>query len=185
MSGREYSFRVKKASKVPQIDPNANIKDIILGQYDKYVNLCNNNPRIKELKSQQELLSKEITSMFAKLQHAEGAEAVSKYNEQLNHLTGVHKQVKAEYEDLLKSELSIVHQTWPDIFDKIIDGVDRGVLESVLDAFQKYHDGKISRNEGIKIGMDYMTNHYNLPNDFFNKDDSSIDKFSCNLEKMS
>ena len=104
-------------------------------------------------------------------------------NEKLNYSTDLHKKLKKDADDLTRTELSLVSSQYPVLYDKIVEGVDRATLENVLTAFEAFQSGKISANDAVSTGMDYMTNRYNLPANFFNK--QAIDQFNHNLHKLS
>ena len=153
-----------------------------MGQYDHFVELKQSNERIKYLCETQDKISREITQTFSILQKATDKSEIHQLNEKMSHLTTLHHQMKDEYETLLKQELSLVYQRWPDLFTKIVEGVDRDTLDHVLKAFDEYQSGHLSADAAVISGMDYMTTKYQLPPDFFNK--AAVGQFNKNIHKV-
>lgn len=164
-------------------DLQNNVKKTIMEQYDHMIYLKQSNERVRYLTITQDRLSREITETFAILQKAIDQEQIKGLNEKMNYLTTLHKKLTNEYEDILKKELNVLYHNWPAIFDKIKEGMDRDTLEHVLTVFDDYQKGKINANDAVISGMDYMSNKYHLPADFFNKD--AVDQFNKNIHKLS
>jgi hypothetical protein len=193
MSLNEYSFHIRRKKPAnPSIDSQptqrnnqftGKVKETILSQYDHFVELKKSNEKINHLSDSQEKISREITEAFGVLQKATDNEKIKQLNDKLNYLTALHKKIGAEYDEILKKELDVLYQNWPDIFEKIIKGIDRETLENVLTAYEEFQTGQISANQAVIHGMDYMTQKYNLPTDFFNK--SAVDQFNKNMHKLS
>ena len=193
MSKNQYSFHSRQIRNINTNPLSMNdgdktsaqsmgkVKKIILEQYDKFLNMKVLNEEIKYLSETREKLSKEILSTFSCLQKTESIEISRELNQKLNNLTTLDNKLKDEYRGLLKTELNILHDNWPDIFEKVIEGVDRETLEHVLTVFEEYQKGHLNDNQALSQGMDYMTLKYNLPKDFFDK--SNIDQFNKNLHK--
>lgn len=189
MSKNEYSFQSRQNRNFSSLTsqnksttlPINNIKVIILEEYDKFLNLKLCDKKIKYLSESQEKLSKEILSTFASLQKSESKEITAQLSQKLNNLTILHKKLKDEYTELLKTELNVLYNGWPDIFEKIIEGVNRETLEHVLTVFEEYKKGSLNANQAVTQGMDYMSLRYNLPKDFFDK--NAVDQYNKNLYK--
>ena len=165
-----------------QISPHE-FKSTILQQYDLFVSLKSKNERVKYLNDTQELLSKEIVDNVGLLQKSPSKEDSHIISQKLERITSLHKELKDEYTTLLKTELSIIYNNFPEIFDKIVvDGINRETLEHVLTVFDEYQKGKMNSEQAVSHGIDYMNLKYNLPDDFFNKD--AIKDFNKNLHKQ-
>lgn len=188
----EYSFHTRHGNLVnpsfqnlyPQPSAHVtNVKKIIMEQYDHLTYLKQSSEKVKYLILTQNKLSHEITETFATLQKTTEQNQIKELNEKMNHLTTLHKKLTGEYEEVLKKELNVLYCNWPAIFDKIKEGMDRDTLEHVLTVFDDYQKGKINANDAVISGMDYMSNKYHLPTDFFNKD--AVDQFNKNIDKLS
>lgn len=192
MSKQEYAFHhinsrrnhltapsAQLSTQVP-ITPKG-IKHTILDQYDRFVQLKQTDSKIRYLAETQEKISKEIIAMVGLLQNTPDVAKQHQLNNQLNHLTDLHNNLKTEYTQLLKTEFSQIADTYPGIFDKLIEGVDRNTLEHVLTVFDEYGKGNLNSKEAVTQGIDYMTAKYHLPPDFFNKD--AIDQYNQSLHK--
>lgn len=195
MSKNEYSFhnRPKRNlnlnSTVNSSLPNENTqippskaKQVILQQYDHYLDLKISNEKVKYLSESQDKLSKEIVATVGLLQQSKAGQDNIQLSQKLNHLTALHKKLKTEYTEIIKDELKILYETWPDLFDKVIEGVDRETLEHVLTTFDEYQKGQLDANQAVGQGMNYMTTKYNLPKDFFNK--NAINEFNKNMHRQ-
>ena len=56
-----------------------------------------------------------------------------------------------------------------------IDGrVDPQTLAHVPNTYDQMETGRLNKNQGVHLGLDYMTNKYRLPKDFFNRE--AVDK---------
>lgn len=197
MAKNEYSFHTRRANKNMSLMPDAeptktkktsleeismnNVKSTILGQYDKFLNLKASNPKVKYLSDTQEKISNEIIATVGLLQKS-SKDVATQLSIKLNHLSDLHKKLKEEYTEILKSELSVLHENWPGIFDKVLEGVDRETLEHVLSVFEDHKKGRHDANQSVSIGVDYMTKKYKLPKDFFDK--NAIDQFNQNMHKQ-
>lgn len=192
MSGKEYTFHNRQSKPNPSItitvpkkksDSSGNVKQTILNQYDHYIEMTTRDPIIKRLFDTQQKLSAEITNTFGILQKSENKDESRSLNEKMNRLTELYNKTKKEYDDLMKKELSVVYQTWPGIYEKIIEGVDRETLVHVLTVFEDYQKGNIDADGAVMNGMDYMTSKYSLPKDFFNK--SAVSEFNKHINELS
>lgn len=186
MSRNEYSFH---AQRKPMVNPVADessfkgrVKETILAQYDHLMRLKQSDQKIGHLARSQEKISLEITEAFNAFQKAADNDQIKQLNDKLNYLSTLHKKIKQEYDQIIEKELSVLHQNWPDIYDKIIEGIDRETLENVLTAYEQFKSGNISANQAVMNGMDYMTQKYHLPNDFFNK--KAVEQFNQNIHKV-
>src|SRR5439155_22392000 len=113
--------------------------------------------RVKYLSETQEKISNEILNNVGLLQKSPTKEVATQATIKLNHLTALHKKLKDEYTEILKTELKILYENWQGIFDKIIEGVDRQTLEHVLTIFEEHQKGRFDANESINQGINYMT----------------------------
>jgi len=192
----EYSFHNKRRNNVnPLINPsqsssknkenkqtpiiNGGIKATIMNQYDRFLGLKISDEKIKYLSETQDKLSKEIIASVGLLQKSTDKTNTAQLSSKLEHLNALHKKLKEEYTELLKTELSVLYENWPDLFDKVLEGVDRETLEHVLTVFEEYQKGHLNSNEAVNHGIDYMTMKYNLPRDFFDR--NAVDQFNQNL----
>lgn len=194
MSGKEYTFHSRrKPVQNPSIqamtpvsqdtDNQENVKEIVMQQYDHYESLKKTNERVSYIVRAQEKISKEFTESFSQFQKSNDQEVRRQISDKLNHLTELQKKMESEYQEIMKVELDVLYKKWPVIYDKFIEGVDRETLEHVLTSYEKFKSGRISSNEAVMNGMDYMTERYHLPSDFFNK--SAVDQFNKNIHKVS
>jgi flagellin-specific chaperone FliS len=140
------------------------------------------NEKIGYLSTSQDKISREITAAFNDLQKSTSIEMTKELGNKLNYLTDLHKKLKVEYNEILQRELSVLYKNWPDIFEKIQEGIDRETLDNVLTVFENVQNGKMSKNEALSNGMDFMSKKYNLPSDFFNK--NAVDTFNKNMHKL-
>jgi Zn-dependent metalloprotease len=188
MSRNEYSFTSRKNHVMQWTVPKSqsttqeSVKDIIMGQYNRFMELKVSNEHLKYLCESQEKISKEITGAVSVLQQATEKTMIHQLNEKLEHLTTLHKKLQGEYDKILQKELDVVFTKWPGIYDKIKEGIDKDTLENVLTVFDNYQSGKVSANDAVVSGMDFMSKKYNLPKDFFNK--SAVDQFTKNIHKQ-
>ena len=181
MSKNEYVFHAthKKPAVIPPIQTSQgilpvgdsrSIKQIILEQYDHLTEMKIHNERFRYLSEARDQISQQITQSFAMLQQTGDKATQLVLNEKLNHLSDLHKKLTQESDVMIQSELNVLFTGWPDIFEKVKEGIDRETLSHVLTMFEEYQSGKISDTEAVSHGMDYMTTKYHLPSDFFNKD---------------
>ncbi len=196
MSQKEYSFHnhpkrnlnstLQSTNSLPInseiLIPGHKARQTIMQQYDHFLGLKLSNAKVKYLSESQDRMSKEIVATVGLLQKSTSKEDNIQLSQKLNHLTTLHKKLKTEYTDIIKDELKILYENWPEIFDKIIEGVDRETLEHVLTVFDEFQKGKLDANQAVGQGMNYMTTKYNLPKDFFDK--NAINEFNKNLHKQ-
>jgi len=175
----QYIFgKSKKVFNAPSFSsPEINIKSndissIIMSQYNHFINLKSNNPKFRDLYNEIESISVDIVNHIGSLNKMEKGPLAETVNAKLKELNQKHKDLNNEYKELLKIELNILYSNWPDLFEQITTGkgIDRSTLEHVLDTFRKYKNNEVSPDKAVDLGVDYMTNKYNLPKDFFNKD---------------
>jgi hypothetical protein len=164
-NNKEFSFQTKCAK---TLQFTGDVKLTILQQYDLYTQLKTSDAKIKYMSESQDNLSKEILSTITLLQKAEKPDAPA-LHDKLNHMTEVHKKLKSEFTDTMKDKLNILYKYWPDIFDKVLEGIDRDTLENVLSVYDTFSKGQISDDQAVNLGVDYMTKKYKLPNDFFDR----------------
>lgn len=117
--------------------------------------------------------SVEFTTLFKKIQKKEYKDDAEyqEINRRLEELSQTGKTLTASYDRQMKKRFKELYLTYPGIYDMFVNRtVDQSTLNHVLDTFDQVSNGRISSNEGISHGLDYMTDKYNLPSDFFNKD---------------
>lgn len=155
-------------------------KSLILGGYDKLQQLKTTNPEIKYLSQTQTEISKQIVDTLGILQHSTEKDKtfVTDLHNKLEHLNNLYNKLKSQYDELLKVHLQTVYEHWPEIYDKIIEGVDRNTLEHVLTMYEQQMTGNIDKHTAVNNGIQYMTEKYNLPKDFFNE--QAISEFTNN-----
>lgn len=191
----EYNFTQRKKTRKFKRDSNSNknenqipkgkVKDFILGEYDRFTELKSRDQKIKSLSDTQETLSKQIVESVNRLkQCADDTEVSTRLQASLNHMNTLYKNLKSEYTDFLKNQFEILHQQWPEIFDKFIEGIDRNTLVHVLNVFHNMQSGKLNPKDAFNQGLDYMTNTYDLPKDFFNRE-TAFESFNQQFEKFS
>ncbi len=194
---KEYSFHNKQAKNInPSINTtqqpnkkNAKIaqmfnnitKNLIMQQYDQFLKLKLSDTKIAYLSKTQDQISKEIIATVGILQKSTEKEETAKLSARLEHLNTLHKKLKEEYTQLLKIELNLLYEGWPDLFEKILEGVDRETLEHVLTVFEEFQKGNLDSNGAVNQGIDYMTMKYNLPRDFFDR--NAVNQFNESLHK--
>lgn len=146
------------------------ISKLILEQYDHYINLKNNDSILSNLSRSIETISSAIVSNVGVLQSLPKGNEAEKINIKLGVLNTEHTKLKSEFDSIVKVELSIIYEHYPDLFEMIINGLDRNTLENVLNAFSEFSKGNISKTEAVSKGVSFMTTKYSLPKDFFNPD---------------
>jgi hypothetical protein len=148
------------------------IAKIIMSQYDHFNDLKLNNSKFKYLSNEIENISNDIINHVGTLNKMEKGPLAESINVKLGELNSRHKKLENEYIELLKIELNILYTNWPSLFEQITtgNGIDRTTLEHVLNTFSKYKNNEVSPDKAVEMGVDFMTNKYNLPKDFFNKD---------------
>ena len=136
MSKNEYVFRAvhKKPTTCQStpVDPRTT-KQIILEQYDRLVEMKLHNDHFRTLTETRERISQEITQSFALLQQTTDKATQLLLNEKLNHLSDLHKKLTLESDEIIQSELNVLLTGWPDIFEKVKEGIDRETLVHVSD----------------------------------------------------
>lgn len=179
----EYSFQNRRKNRVnlqlnsivePQVTiPKSQIKDVILQQYDKFLDLKLKNSKILYLSQTQEKLSSEIITLVSQLQGITDSSQSAEIQVKLEHLNSLYNELKEEYTQLLSTELNVLKSNFPGIFEKIIEGIDRQTLEHVLSVYMEHQKGGLTADQGLNKGMDYLTHKYSLPSDFFDRSATS------------
>jgi len=192
-SMNEYTFHTKRKNiGNPSLNDQSNqnkmalkgkIKETILSQYDHFSQLKKSDEKMIHLHESLEKISQEINESFSLLQKMSDNEKIKQINDKLIYLTALYKKINLEYDENLQKELSILHKNWPDIYEKVKEGIDRETLENVLTAYEEFQNGQITANQAVANGMDYMTHKYKLPVDFFNK--NAVDHFNKNIHNLS
>ena len=91
-------------------------------------------------------------------------------NSTLIDLNGQYNMVKEEFDIHVRRELVYSRSNYPDLFEMIIDGVDRTTLEDALTKFELYKQGKITAEMAVRNGVSLTRTQYKVPNDFFNEE---------------
>ena len=183
---KEFSFHNRKFNVQPKqqmIVDKKDAKPIILKEFEKFQNLKLNDEKIKYLYETQEKISNEIVLTLSLFQKSTTKEQNLTYSQKLENLTELHKKLKNEYQEILKVELKILSDNWPQLFDKIVNNnLDRQTLEHVLSVFDEYQKGNLSNTDAIRQGMTYEKLKYNLPENFYDTSDDAIKKYTDNLK---
>jgi|UniRef100_A0A6C0J243 hypothetical protein len=89
----------------------------------------------------------------------------------LNAATNEYNNLKKEKEDYLKSTFKLFIEKCPKSIATMVmdDAVNFELLEHVLTQFNDLNSGKISYNEGLNNGLEFIKKVNNLPDDFFLK----------------
>lgn len=181
MSNKEYIYHTNCNKDLNSLAPapttgSKNIKSTILQYYDLCEKLKKTDTSVIEALSVKQLNSQKITNCFDQFQKTNDPNTRRQLSEQLNKMTDEQKNYDSIYRERMRTELQELYQNWPDIFDMVIEGVDRSTLDHVLTCFEKFQKGQISSNDAVYQGIDYITDKYQLPHDFFNK--SAVDQFN-------
>ena len=164
---------------MPTVSPQRGIKQTILQQYDRCQELKNGDSEMRQLVKKMDTLSREITQLISTLRGTDRHKTVE-ITSRLNELSDQHKLLKKEYDERMKSELAVLYNGWPEIYDKVIEGIDRDTLSHVLTMFEAVQMGQMSEDQAVSKGMDHIASKHNLPDDFFNK--SAISQFNKKLK---
>ena len=146
------------------------LKQIIMSEYDKYTALATTNVESKRLYDRIQELSSIITGYVGRLQNLEKGQEAERINSTLIDLNGQYNMVKEEFDIHVRRELVYSRSNYPDLFEMIIDGVDRTTLEDALTKFELYKQGKITAEMAVRNGVSLTRTQYKVPNDFFNEE---------------
>ena len=127
----------------------------------------------KAVLDRKEAIATAVSSLFQRIQKQDykDPEEFNQLGARIDELNQESKVLLADYHKQMKKRFKDCHEAYPSIYDMLINGtVDPQTLRSVLDTYDQVERGFISTNEGMSRGLDYMTNKYKLPDDFFNRD---------------
>jgi len=146
-------------------------KSYILGAKKAIDTFRVEDPKAKELYEDLNAQTEEIKETFAQIRAvSEQPEIFSVLNENMEELNELNKLTKQEYETLMSEKFSEFKDKYPTLFEKFIhDDMDPEILNNVLDTYTMVEQGRINNRQGRNMGMDYTTNRFNLPKDFFDK----------------
>jgi len=132
---------------------------------------------MKAVVEKKQSISKEITMLFSKLQNKQYADTdeFNKISQRIDTLNEQSKIISETYQKGMLKRFGELAQTYPAIYKMFLeDEVDEETLKHVLNTFDQMEKGRISKDEGTSRGLDFVTDKFNLPKDFFDK--SSIGK---------
>jgi len=146
-------------------------KNYILTQKQAIDNFRENDPVANDLFRDLQLQTQEIKETFAKVRAAsEHPEIFSALNENMEELNKLNKICKKEYESLMSDKFADFKNRYPTLFDKFINNdMDDNILNHVLDTYTMVEQGQINSRQGRNMGMDFTTQKFGLPKDFFDK----------------
>jgi hypothetical protein len=147
------------------------IKTYILKTKKAIDSFRTNDPEASVLYEDLQAQSKEISETFAQIKlMSEQPEIFSVLNENMEELNNLNKLTKAEYDELMSKNFSEFKDKYPTLFEKFVhNDINPEILNNVLDTYTMVEQGKISQRQGRNMGMDYTTDRFNMPKDFFNK----------------
>ena len=124
----------------------------------------------KDLLEKKDRISRAIKKLFQRLQKQdyEGDEEYNQINIQMNTLSDMSKRVEKKYRKRMKKEFRELHDDYSNIWQMFVDTeVDERTLCHVLNAFDRLEKGSSNKEQEMKGGLQFMTERYNLPSDFF------------------
>jgi predicted nuclease with TOPRIM domain len=126
----------------------------------------------KSLLDEKDKNSQKVTNAFEKLKtvDAESSE-FSIYSEQIDRLNQRNKELESKYQTDMKKKFKEFHRKYENIYTMMVNGtIDEETLTHVLNMYDRVENGHIDKKAGMNQGMDFMTQKYKLPKDFFNRD---------------
>jgi hypothetical protein len=125
----------------------------------------------KDLLAEKDRNSQEITNLFPKIQAGGEAEAIKMLSDRIDELNESNKKLDEKYKKGMKRKFRELYKRYPNIYQMLVEGnIASDTLEHVLTAHEKMERGQVSEYKAVSEGMDFMTQKYNLPSDFFNRD---------------
>ena len=126
----------------------------------------------RDLIQEREEISQKITDRFTRLQKKRynGDDEFNQINEEMNSLSQRGKELKAQFEDQMFERFREFADTYPNIYQMFLEGtLDVRTLNHVLDTFDQVEKGHMNQKQGTLLGIDYVTDRYRLPQDFFDR----------------
>lgn len=133
------------------------------------------NTVYKDLLTEKTANSQRIVELFQKLQSKTSGDDFTLFSSEIDILNERNKALNETYTKGMQKRFKAFARAYPNIFKMFMEGtVDQQTLNHVLNTFEQMERGHMTKTQGVHHGLDYMTDKYNLPNDFFNRD--AVDK---------
>ena len=132
-----------------------------------------------ELHERLDKLSNDINKNITILQKLQKGEEAENINKLLLILNNNYNETNEKLISLYKINIPYTYNTYPNIFNMFIEGVDKNTLVHVLQTFEKYQSGLLSNKDALDNGVNYVSKYYNIPKELINKD--TIDKLADSL----
>ena len=128
--------------------------------------------KYKAILEEDKKISGQVTSLFKRLQSQDyqDSKEFQSINLKIETLNNKSKAIKKDYQQIMQKKFSELYQSYPAIFDLLVNNnVETDTLNHVLDTFDRVEQGELKVDQGLNNGMDFLTDKYRLPDDFFNK----------------
>jgi hypothetical protein len=128
--------------------------------------------RYKASLDREQVIATEITTLFKRIQNKDYADTTEyeALGARIDTLNEQAKALKREFLSAMQTEFNELYTTYPGIFDILVNNkVDQATLLHVLATFDRVEQGRLSADQGLGVGMNFLTDKYKLPDNFFNR----------------
>lgn len=195
MASKQFTFGLKREGKqkssstenvVPNLPPTK-VKSVIQQQLRAYDELHNDND-VKTLIDTYRYWNNQYGQSFAHFLQSEDDNVKTELQQKMNEYTEKKNELKSIYIEILQKELYMIHLYYAPIFEMLVDlrlnnNIEdvkykkiRTTIEHVLSTFDDVANGKITEKDAVRKGINFMEDEYELPKDYFNKDDRAIEE---------
>ncbi len=150
----------------------ATIRKNILKWVKEVEDFRKKNTECRDLLQKIKNLENQKTVIHSKLHNEEyqNQEEFHELNFKISQIAQEKREADKAYEDMMGNKFAEFKKTYQSIYEMAInqDGIDKNTLNHVLNVFTQLKENKISYNQGTNLGLKYIENKFDLPEDFFN-----------------
>ena len=150
----------------------ATIRKNILKWVKEVEDFRKKNTECRDLLQKIKNLENQKTVIHSKLHNEEyqNQEEFHELNFKISQIAQEKREADKAYKDMMGNKFAEFKKTYQSIYEMAInqDGIDKNTLNHVLNVFTQLKENKISYNQGTNLGLKYIENKFDLPEDFFN-----------------
>ena len=129
------------------------------------------DPKCRNLMTSIKDLGNRMMYVYGKIHNEEyeNQDEFNLLNFEISKIAQEKREAEKEYKDLVEDRFADFKEKYEKIFELAIseEGIDKNTLNHVIKTYDQYTKQQINHNQGTNIGLKYMQQKFQMPENFF------------------